>query len=54
MERDFDELQNYGSRRAQASEELMLPSAEFVVLFAAAILLVGLVFGFVAPTIPIL
>jgi hypothetical protein len=33
-------------------EELTLPTGEFVVLLGAALLLLGMVFGFVVPTLP--
>jgi len=41
-------------KRAQDVEALMLPTGEFVALFAAALLLLGIVFGFVAPSLPII
>ena len=45
---------NWDRERRAPSEELMLPTAEFVVLIAAAILLLGLTFGGVVPTLPLL
>jgi hypothetical protein len=48
-------LQELSEReRAQAAEALMIPTAEFVALFAGAILLLGIVFGIVSPVLPIL
>jgi hypothetical protein len=41
-------------KRARDVEALMLPTGEFVTLFAAAILLLSIVFGFVTPSLPIL
>jgi hypothetical protein len=38
--------------RRQAAEELMLPAAEFLAMFAAAVLLLGFVFAVVSPTLP--
>ncbi|MDE1974204.1 MAG: hypothetical protein KGK33_04980 [Hyphomicrobiales bacterium] len=40
--------------RAQEAEALMIPIAEFVALFAGAVLLLGIVFGIVNPVLPIL
>ena len=45
---------NWDRERQAPSEELMLPTEEFVVLIAAAILLLGLTFGGVLPTLPLL
>jgi hypothetical protein len=41
-------------KRAQDVEALMLPAGEFIALFAAAILLLGVVFGIVTPSLPII
>jgi len=48
-------LQELSDReRAEEAEALMIPTAEFVALFAAAVLLLGIVFGIVTPSLPIL
>jgi hypothetical protein len=48
-------LQELSEReRAQEVEALMIPTAEFVALFAGAVLLLGIVFGIVNPVLPIL
>lgn len=52
MKTNFQELSE--RERAQAAEALMIPTAEFVALFTAAILLLGIVFGIVTPSLPIL
>ena len=48
-------LQELSEReRAQEAEALMIPIAEFVALFAGAVLLLGIVLGIVNPVLPIL
>ncbi len=48
-------LQELSEReRSQEAEALMIPTAEFVALFAGAVLLLGIVFGIVNPVLPIL
>jgi hypothetical protein len=52
MKINLHELSDQEKR--QAAEELMLPAAEFLALFAAAVLLLGFVFAVVSPTLPTL
>jgi len=52
MARNLQELSE--REQAEEAEALLLPTAEFVPLFAAAAVLLGLVFGIVMPSVPIL